>query len=75
MKATDSWFNGICKDCKSNIVVCQSKEKDYFYYCSQKRCKNHEGVELYDDDEYPEFLMIEDKKEDEFKWIDLLKKP
>ena len=56
-KTTDSWFfDGNCKNCGSNIVVCQAKEKDYLYYCSQKNCVNHKGVETYDMDDAPDFI-------------------
>lgn len=55
---SSTWMldNARCKKCDSNIVVCQSKEFDYFYYCSQKGCKNHKGEEKYDTDELPNFI-------------------
>ena len=55
---TDTWIDMKvkCKLCGSMIVVCQSKDKDYHYYCSQKQCKNHQGIETYDDENYPDFL-------------------
>ena len=56
--ATDSWFEGLCKNCHSNVVVCQSSTKDYFYYCSQKRCKNHDGVEIYYYEDVPDFILF-----------------
>lgn len=54
----NSWVDlkVFCKECDSMIVVCQSKDKDYHYYCSQKLCKNHDGVETYDDEGYPDFV-------------------
>lgn len=57
----DSWFmeDWHCKECGSNIVVCQSKDKDYFYYCSQKYCKNHTGTEQYDMDDFPDFVELD----------------
>lgn len=57
MQTTDSWFYKNCRHCGSNVVICQATEKDYHYYCSQKTCKNHEGIELYDMDEDPEFVF------------------
>ena len=60
---TSSWIDMKvkCKECGSMIVVCQSEDKDYHYYCSQKQCKNHIGVETYDDEDYPDFV-------EEIKW-------
>lgn len=47
-----TWFfkSTVCKDCDSNIVVCQAHPpNDYWYYCSNKMCKNHHlGEELGD---------------------------
>ena len=59
MLNTDSWFleDFRCRDCNSNIVVCQSNEKDYFYYCSQKKCKNHVGEEKFDQDDFADFIV------------------
>ena len=38
-----SWFTGTCRDCGYNVVVTQAIEKymDYWWYCSNKECKNH----------------------------------
>lgn len=48
---TDSWISEKyeCSICHSNIIYCQSKYKDYYIYCSQKFCENHNGAEVYDD--------------------------
>jgi len=50
-KSPSSWFSGICNDCGYNVVVTQSELEDYFWYCSNKYCKNHEGEELCDQDD------------------------
>jgi len=43
----------VCKNCDSNIVVCQPRSSyDYWYYCSNKMCENHWlGEELGDQEE------------------------
>jgi len=51
-----SWIETdiVCKDCDYNIVVCQTSEPgtDYWYYCSNKSCKNHKyGEQLGDQEE------------------------
>lgn len=53
---SNSWIelNCVCKDCDSNIIICQPSERgaDYWYYCSNKKCKNHEtGEQLGDQEE------------------------
>ena len=43
---------GVCKDCDSNLVICQSILHDYWWYCSNKMCKNHHpGEQLFDMEE------------------------
>jgi hypothetical protein len=44
----------VCKDCDSNLVICQPTEQfcDYWWYCSNKECENHHpGEQLGDQDE------------------------
>lgn len=50
---SSSWLlkNSVCNKCSYEIVVTQSKDFDYFYYCSNKGCENHQGEELFDDEE------------------------
>ena len=61
-----------CKDCKYPVVfaLCnppfvnfegpdfnaKAKEFDYWYYCSNKSCKNHEGEGGFSCDEVPDFI-------------------
>lgn len=49
---SSTWMvsSGVCKDCESNLVICQptTGKGDYHWYCSQKGCKNHEGEEIGD---------------------------
>lgn len=59
--SSSSWFKGLCNDCGYNIIVTQPKYKDYYYYyCSNKYCKNHKGKELYDTDGFPNFVTLEE---------------
>lgn len=48
-----SWIvkHSECKDCGYNLIITQSKQHDYFWYCSNKYCKNHSGEELGDQEE------------------------
>ena len=49
---TSTWIEEkiVCKDCDSNIIVCQPRDLyDYWYYCSNKMCKNHWLGEELDD--------------------------
>ena len=60
-----SWFTGICKECGYPIVVTQPDAErfptaDYWWYCSNKKCKNHQEGEHTGDMEYPEW-MVENK--------------
>lgn len=48
----------VCKDCDSNLIICQPRILsshdlyDYWWYCSNKMCKNHWlGEELGDQEE------------------------
>ena len=46
---TRSWFCGICNDCGFNLIVTQGRKWDYWWYCSNKECKNHHpGEDLSD---------------------------
>lgn len=50
--STSTWFGGSCTACGANLVVCQANSADYWWYCSQKGCKNHDpGEQLGDMEE------------------------
>lgn len=51
-----SWFSGICKKCGFEVVVSQSINADYVWYCSNKACSNHNGTDLLDSDGRPEWV-------------------
>lgn len=59
---TRSWFAGICKECGFNVVVTQPKnidtvpDNDYWWYCSNKECKNHEKGEETGDMQIPDWV-------------------
>lgn len=45
---TKSWFDGQCCDCGFNVIITQPDVvnfpiSDYWWYCSNKLCKNHIG--------------------------------
>lgn len=46
----------VCSDCCCNgdMKSYTGGEVDYFYYCSNKKCKNHEGEGVFQDD--PDWL-------------------
>ncbi len=50
-----SWFlsdgKEVCKKCGYKVIVTQSVDADYFYYCSNKYCYNHNGEQLGDQEE------------------------
>lgn len=54
-----SWFSSryVCGACGYPIVVTQAPDADYWYYCSNKLCKNHGGVQLFDDDDLPDWTV------------------
>ena len=58
LPAGSSWWlrQVVCEKCSYKIVVTQSKEYDYFYYCSNKYCEHHEGVEAMDMDDEPTWV-------------------
>lgn len=61
IKDERSWFTGICKDCGFNVVVTQPDEKthptdDYWWYCSNKKCKNHVEGEHTGDMQKPKWV-------------------
>lgn len=54
---TASWLSGLCTDCGYPIVVTQSRDMDYWWYCSNKECKNHDPGEQTPDCESPTFYI------------------
>lgn len=60
-----SWFSGTCKDCGYNVVITQPIPEvlaDYWWYCSNKACENHQfGMHTADMD-VPEWVKREGKK-------------
>lgn len=50
---SSSWLlkDSVCNKCSYEIVVTQSRVADFFYYCSNKECENHQGEELFDDED------------------------
>lgn len=59
-----SWFSGTCKACGYNVVVTQPDVinfpyADYWWYCSNKKCKNHELGEHTGDMDFPEWVVAE----------------
>ena len=62
--------NYVCKDCGWPIVdVCcngsfrefkDAKKSDWWYYCSNKSCKNHDGQGVFQDE--PEWIEIDNSK-------------
>lgn len=52
------YTDGFCNNCGYNIVMTQPTEEacDYWWYCSNKLCKNHHPGEQTGDMETPEFL-------------------
>lgn len=66
-----SWFAGICKECGSNVVITQPNAKeyphdDYWWYCSNKECHNHQPGEHTGDMEKPDWVeYVKDKEKDD----------
>lgn len=66
MKNQATISNHVCKDCGYPVidVLCNlpfseysnAKNFDYWSYCSNKSCKNHDGAGYYSCSELPEFL-------------------
>jgi hypothetical protein len=61
--AKTSWFTGLCGNCNYNIVVTQPDHlnfptDDYWWYCSNKKCKHHEVGEHTGDQDYPEWANV-----------------
>lgn len=59
--SASSWFKGICIDCGYNVIVTQPDTKrfpdcDYWWYCSNKKCKNHKIGEHTGDTEKPKWV-------------------
>ena len=48
-----AWIDGTCKDCGFPVIITQASDKfaDYWYYCSNKECKNHHPGEQIGDQE------------------------
>lgn len=60
---TTSWFTGNCKDCKYNVIVTQPDSIrfpfcDYWWYCSNKKCHNHQEGTHTGDLEVPKWVNI-----------------
>ena len=61
----NTWFYGLkeailCKDCGYKIIVtvpATEETCDYWWYCSNKGCKNHHPGEQTGDQEEPSFLQ------------------
>ena len=56
-----SWFIGECKNCGYKVIVTQPTEYgcDYWWYCSNKQCKNHHpGEQKGDTDGSPSWVTI-----------------
>lgn len=52
----------VCKDCGSNLIICQSPKADYWWYCSDKLCENHNpGEQLGDMEECSFAKTVEDE--------------
>lgn len=52
-----SWMRGSCKECGYNVVVAQPMpDSAFFWYCSNKLCKNHKGENTINK-EIPEFVI------------------
>ena len=58
---SQSWFAKYseCLDCGYPVVVTQSPTTDYWWYCSNKMCKNHQGIELGDMEGAPDWVRKE----------------
>ena len=59
-----SWFRGICKQCGYNVIVTQPDlarhpDTDLRWYCSNKKCYNHEDGEHTLDVETPTWVKLE----------------
>lgn len=70
-KESSTWFRGFCNSCGSKLVVCQTdcslqEYSDYWWYCSQKGCENHDPGEQTGDMEEPSFLLdLEQEKSEQ----------
>jgi hypothetical protein len=58
-----SWFAGTCTDCGYNVVVTQPDPEidpcaDYWWYCSNKKCKNHAQGQHTGDMENPDWVEL-----------------
>lgn len=66
MKSDATMPGNVCKDCGYPIVdvLCNhpfseysdAKNFDYWVYCSNKSCKNHDGAGYYSCSDFPEFV-------------------
>jgi len=62
MSETSSWFAGICT-CGYKVVVTQPSVKsdmDYWWYCSNKECANHNPGEETGDMEHPIWVTLKE---------------
>jgi len=59
-----SWLTGVCVQCGYNVVVTQPTEDcaDYWWYCSNKLCRNHNPGLQTGDMEKPDWVEMEEKK-------------
>jgi hypothetical protein len=43
------WIAGQCKVCGNPVIITGESDADYFIYCSNNYCENHQGISVYDD--------------------------
>lgn len=65
---TSSWFDGICKECGYRVIITQPDDKsfpakDHWWYCSNKKCKNHHPGTHTGDQEQPSWVKYEKENE------------
>ena len=59
----DSWFAGLCRLCGYKVIVTQPDvkrfpTKDYWWYCSNKRCEKHREGQHTGDMEHPYWVKL-----------------
>ena len=57
-----SWLEGVCRWCGFPVVGTQPTKKycDYWWYCSNKKCKMHKKGEQLSDTEIPNWVSLEE---------------